>query len=58
MLQRYVYADQLENLYAAVDKVFAEEDATSWKLMAFKYYYIPAGPVGLGGLWRSLRLTC
>lgn len=50
MLQRYVYVDQLDNLYAAVDKVFAEEDLASWKLKAFKYYYIPAGPIGLGGI--------
>jgi hypothetical protein len=50
MLQRYVYADQLDNLYAAVDKVFAAEGTTSWKLKAFKYYYIPAGPIGLGGI--------
>jgi hypothetical protein len=50
MLQRYVYTDQLDNLYAAVDKVFAEEDPASWKLKAFKYYYIPSGPLGLGGI--------
>lgn len=50
MLQRYAYTDQLDKLYAAVDKVFAEEDPVSWKLKAFKYYYIPAGPIGLGGI--------
>jgi hypothetical protein len=50
MLQRYVYTDQLDNLFAAVDKVFAEEDPATWKLKAFKYYYIPSGPLGLGGI--------
>jgi hypothetical protein len=50
MLQRYVYVDQLEKLYAAVDKVFAEEHPWSWKLRAFKYYCIPSGPLGLAGI--------
>jgi len=39
----------LDKVYAAADKVFAREKPTSWKLKAFKYYYIPSPPVGLGG---------
>ena len=58
MPQRYVYTDQLDNLYAAVDKVLAEEDPASWKLKAFKYYYIPSGPLGLGGIVIEPTLTC
>jgi hypothetical protein len=30
--------------------VFANENPTSWKLTAFRYYYIPAKPIGLGGI--------
>jgi hypothetical protein len=53
MLQRYVYTADLDKTFAAAATVFAKEDPTSWKLKAFKYYYIPAGPIGLGGIVRS-----
>jgi hypothetical protein len=31
-------------------EVLTKENYTAWKLTAFKYYYIPLGPVGLGGI--------
>src|SRR5216684_2216699 len=43
MLQQFVRTAEL-------DKVFASEKPTSWKLKAFKYYYIPSPPVGLAGI--------
>lgn len=50
MLQRYVNTADLDKFFAAAATAFAKEDPTSWKLKAFKYYYIPAGPIGLGGI--------
>ena len=47
MLQQFVRTDDLDKVYAAVNKVLAGEKPTSWKLKAFKYYYIPSPPVGL-----------
>src|SRR5258708_17976781 len=41
MLQQFVRTDDLENVYIALNKVFASEKPLSWKLQAFKYYYIP-----------------
>jgi 2'-5' RNA ligase len=50
MLQTFVRTADLEKFYAAVNKVLAEEKPTSWKLKAFKYYYIPSPPIGLAGI--------
>ena len=50
VLQRYVNTRDLDNIYKAAGKVFATENATRWKLQAFKYYYIPQKPIGLGGI--------
>jgi hypothetical protein len=50
VLQRYVNTADLDNVYKAAGKVFAAEKATSWKLQAFKYYYIPQKPIGLAGI--------
>jgi len=50
VLQRYVNTADLEKTFAAAATVFAKEDPTSWKLKAFRYYYIPAGPIGLAGI--------
>ena len=30
--------------------ILAQEKYTDWKLTAFKYYYVPAGPIGLAGI--------
>jgi 2'-5' RNA ligase len=50
MLQRYVQTADLDKVYAAVGNVLASEKVTSWKLKAFKYYYIPSGEIGLAGI--------
>jgi len=49
-LQRYVETADLNKLYEVVGKVLAEEKPTSWKLKAYKYYYIPWKNIGLAGI--------
>ena len=48
MLQLFVRTADLEQVYAAIGKVFAGVKAM--KLEAFEYYYIPAGEIGLSGI--------
>ena len=50
MLQQFVRTADLDKIYAAVNKVLADEKPTSWKLKAYKYYYIPLPPIGLAGI--------
>jgi hypothetical protein len=50
VLQRYVYTADLDKVFAAASKVFTKEDPTSWKLEAFKYYYISDKNIGLAGI--------
>ena len=50
MLQQFVRTNDLDKVYAAVNKVLESEKPTTWKLRAFKYYYIPSPPVGLAGI--------
>jgi hypothetical protein len=47
VLQRYVKTANLDQVYAAANKVFDNENPTSWK---FKYYYISDKAIGLGGI--------
>jgi 2'-5' RNA ligase superfamily len=49
-LQRFVNTADLDKVYAAVDKVLVEEKPATWKLKAYKYYYIPWKDIGLGGI--------
>lgn len=49
-LQRYVRTADLDKVYEAVAKVLAEEKPTTWKLRAYKYYYIPWKEIGLAGI--------
>ncbi|MGE0850797.1 MAG: hypothetical protein AB7O44_14405 [Hyphomicrobiaceae bacterium] len=49
-LQRYVRTADLNEVYEAVAKVLAEEKPTTWKLKAYKYYYIPWKETGLAGI--------
>jgi hypothetical protein len=49
-LQRYVRTADLDKIFEAVGKVLAEEHPTSWKLKAYKYYYIPWKEIGLAGI--------
>jgi hypothetical protein len=46
----YVYTASLDKLFTAAAKVLAGEKVTSWKLKAFKYYYMPLKEIGLGGI--------
>jgi hypothetical protein len=50
VLQRHVHTEDLDEVYAAAAEVFAAEKVTDWKLTAFRYYYIPQKPIGLGGI--------
>ena len=49
-LQRYVKTANLDRVYDAVGKVLAEEKPTTWKLKAYKYYYLPWKEIGLAGI--------
>jgi len=40
MLQRYVRTAELMKIYAAANKVFESYNVTSFKLKAYKYYYL------------------
>jgi hypothetical protein len=46
----YFHTENLDELFAAASKVLASEKVMSWKLKAFKYYYIPSKEIGLGGI--------
>jgi len=46
----FVPTADLPKVYDAAGKVLAKETYTTWKLTAFKYYYIPLGPIGLAGI--------
>jgi hypothetical protein len=50
MFSGYAPTADLPKVYAAAGEVFAKEKYTTWKLNAFKYYYIPLGLVGLAGI--------
>ena len=50
LLQQFVPTAELDKVYAALDKALAGEHPTSWKLKAFKYYYIPMPPFGVAGI--------
>ena len=49
-LQRYARTEALERIYAAVGNVLAGEHPATWKLTAYKYYYIPWKGLGLAGI--------
>jgi hypothetical protein len=46
----YFYTEHLDGIFAAASKVLPNEKIMSWKLKAFKYYYIPLKEIGLGGI--------
>jgi hypothetical protein len=50
ILQQFVRTDDLDKVFAASNAVLAKEKPTTWTLKAFKYYYIPAPPIGLAGI--------
>jgi 2'-5' RNA ligase len=49
ILQQFVRTDELDKVFAAANAVLAKEKPMTWTLKAFKYYYIPAPPLGLAG---------
>src|SRR5215475_10768469 len=50
LVQQFVHTDDLGKVFAAADAVLAKEKPTTWTLKAFKYYYIPAPPMGVAGI--------
>jgi 2'-5' RNA ligase superfamily len=50
MLQQFVRTDDLNKVFQAANAVLSKEKPTTWKLKAFKYYYIPAPPMGVAGI--------
>jgi hypothetical protein len=50
MLQCFVRTADLDNVYDAEEKVLAAANVNAMKLEAFKYYYAPAGAVGVAGI--------
>ena len=50
MLQRFVRTSDLDNVYGAVTKILADERPATWKLTAYKYYFIPWKDIGLAGI--------
>jgi hypothetical protein len=50
LLQRFVRTADLDEVYAAVQKVLADLDVPDIRLEAYRYYYIPSGALGLAGI--------
>ncbi len=50
LIQRFVRTADLDQVYAAAGKILASANVTAMKLEAFKYYYAPAGAVGVAGI--------
>jgi hypothetical protein len=50
LIQRFVRTADLDKVYDAAGKVFARANVTGMKLEAFKYYYAPAGDLGVAGI--------
>jgi len=50
MLQQFVRTAELPEVSSAANAVLAKEGAASWRLKAFRYYYIPSPPLGIAGI--------
>ena len=50
MYQCFVPTAKLDEVFATADKVLSAGNITALKLEAFKYYYLPAGKIGLSGI--------
>ena len=50
LIQRFVRTADLDQVYAAVEKVFALANVNAMKLEAYKYYYAPVGADGVAGI--------
>ncbi|WP_395697167.1 2'-5' RNA ligase family protein [Methylocella sp.] len=50
ILQQFIRTDDLHKAFTAANAVLAKEKPQTWTLTAYKYYYIPAPPIGLAGI--------
>jgi len=50
LIQRFVRTADLDKVYAAAQQVFRAANVNAMRLEAFKYYYAPAGAVGVAGI--------
>ncbi|PPA04249.1 hypothetical protein C4E44_10060 [Pseudomonas sp. MWU12-2312b] len=50
LVQRFVRTEDLDEVYAAAEKVLLSAHVSAMKLEAFKYYYAPAGALGVAGI--------
>ena len=50
LIQRFVRTEDLDKVYAAAEKVLVSANVKAMKLEAFKYYYAPAGALGVAGI--------
>ena len=50
LIQRFVRTEDLDKVYAAAERVLVSANVNAMKLEAFKYYYAPAGAVGVAGI--------
>ena len=50
LIQRFVRTADLDKVYVAAGEVFAGANVSGMRLGAFKYYYAPAGAVGVAGI--------
>jgi len=50
LIQQFVRTADLEKVRVAANQVLAKENAASWNLKAFRYYYIPVPPNGIAGI--------
>jgi hypothetical protein len=50
MVQRFVHAEELDKVYAAIGNVLDGANATAMNLVAFKYYYAPGPGIGVAGI--------
>jgi hypothetical protein len=58
LLQCFVRSADLPTIYVATEEILEQEKYTDWKLTAFKYYYVPAGPMVWLALWSRRRRIC
>jgi hypothetical protein len=50
LVQRFVRTEELNQVYAAAEKVLIDANVTRMQLEAFKYYYAPGPGVGVAGI--------
>lgn len=50
LTQRFVRTEDLDKVYTAAERVLVGANVKAMKLEAFKYYYAPAGALGVAGI--------